>query len=422
MIVVRGDSMLQLQAFAAPKRAGLWDDIRRELIDELNAAGGRGEEAEGPFGPEVRARVPAEPGDRGTGMQPARFLGADGPRWFLRGVDQRAGCRPAWRRRRYSRTSSRTPWSSAAIIRCLRGICSNCACPPRRSRRSRSRWPRRRTGAHRSAEPVRPRPRDHRDTVVGGGRDARRRHRIGAAGTRHRRQACGAGDARSRRCGTGGACGTRGICGGRSHGAASRRRREQRRRGRAVTRRSRRRRCSGCSAARAGCWTRRYPAPCSWPFTLAPATSPRRCGSRRAPRFAIFVYRLVRRDTLRHSVGGFIGVAVAAGLAVLTGKPENYFLPALGLNVAYAMAAAVSLAVRWPLIGLVLGAVFGEGTEWRRDPARRRAYTAATALWLGHVRAAHRRAVPALARGPARAARRSAGSRSATRSTRWSSG
>ena len=62
VIVVRGDSMLQLQAFAAPKRAGLWDDIRRELIDELNAAGGRGEEAEGPFGPEVMARVPAEPG------------------------------------------------------------------------------------------------------------------------------------------------------------------------------------------------------------------------------------------------------------------------------------------------------------------------------------------------------------------------
>lgn len=97
---------------------------------------------------------------------------------------------------------------------------------------------------------------------------------------------------------------------------------------------------------------------------------------------AILVYRLVRRDTLRHAVGGFIGVAVAAGLAVLTGKPENYFLPSLGLNVAYAMASAVSLAVRWPLIGLVLGAVFGEGTHWRCDQARRRAYTTATVLWL----------------------------------------
>ena len=97
---------------------------------------------------------------------------------------------------------------------------------------------------------------------------------------------------------------------------------------------------------------------------------------------AIFVYRLARRDALRYAVSGFIGVAVAAGLAVLTGRPENYFLPALGLNAGYAAASAVSLAVRWPLIGLVLGAIFGEGTDWRRDPARRRAYTAATVLWL----------------------------------------
>jgi len=93
VVVVRGESVLQMQAFAAPKRAGLWDDVRRELIEELGTAGGQGEEAQGPFGLEVRARVPAETGQpaargpRGSGrLQPARFLGADGPRWFLRGV------------------------------------------------------------------------------------------------------------------------------------------------------------------------------------------------------------------------------------------------------------------------------------------------------------------------------------------------
>ncbi len=97
----------------------------------------------------------------------------------------------------------------------------------------------------------------------------------------------------------------------------------------------------------------------------------------------MFVYRLARRDALRYAVGGCIGVAIAAGLAVLTGKPENYFLPALGLNAAYATVSAVSLAVRWPLIGVVLGTIIGEGTQWRRDPPRRRAYTATTVLWLG---------------------------------------
>jgi hypothetical protein len=88
--VVRGDSALQLHAFAAPKRSGLWDDVRQELIDELRGAGGTGEEADGPFGLEVLAQVPigdqAPPGVAPGTTQPARFLGVDGPRWFLRGV------------------------------------------------------------------------------------------------------------------------------------------------------------------------------------------------------------------------------------------------------------------------------------------------------------------------------------------------
>lgn len=84
--VVRGDSALQLHAFAAPKRSGLWDDVRQELIDEIHAAGGTGQEADGPFGVEVVGQVPAGDPARPGATQPARFLGVDGPRWFLRGV------------------------------------------------------------------------------------------------------------------------------------------------------------------------------------------------------------------------------------------------------------------------------------------------------------------------------------------------
>jgi hypothetical protein len=84
--VVRGNSGLQLQAFAAPKSGGLWDDVREEIAAEITKAGGEWEEADGPFGTELRARiVPAEPAP-GGGRQPVRFLGVDGPRWFLRGV------------------------------------------------------------------------------------------------------------------------------------------------------------------------------------------------------------------------------------------------------------------------------------------------------------------------------------------------
>jgi uncharacterized protein DUF3710 len=86
--VVRGDSGLQLQAFAAPKTGGLWADVRPEIAAEVAKAGGHSEEADGPFGVEVHARIaPPEPvpGAAG-GLHPVRFLGVDGPRWFLRGV------------------------------------------------------------------------------------------------------------------------------------------------------------------------------------------------------------------------------------------------------------------------------------------------------------------------------------------------
>ena len=63
--VVRGDSTMQLMAFAAPKTSGLWDEVRQEFAEEVANAGGSSEEAQGPFGAELHARVhPAERGRR----------------------------------------------------------------------------------------------------------------------------------------------------------------------------------------------------------------------------------------------------------------------------------------------------------------------------------------------------------------------
>ena len=85
--VLRGENGLQLQAFAAPKTSGLWDEVRQEIAAEVAKSGGDSEEAEGPFGTELHARVvAAEPGHSRTQKQQVRFLGVDGPRWFLRGV------------------------------------------------------------------------------------------------------------------------------------------------------------------------------------------------------------------------------------------------------------------------------------------------------------------------------------------------
>lgn len=79
-------SEMHIQAFAAPKRSGLWEDVRAEIATEIASAGGRSEEREGPFGTEVVGQVPAEPGKPASGLRLVRFAGIDGPRWFLRGM------------------------------------------------------------------------------------------------------------------------------------------------------------------------------------------------------------------------------------------------------------------------------------------------------------------------------------------------
>lgn len=81
-VVMFNESALQVHAFAAPKRSGIWDEVRGELAEGVKSAGGTAEEREGPFGIELSAQVPAD----GGAPQPVRYLGVDGPRWFLRAV------------------------------------------------------------------------------------------------------------------------------------------------------------------------------------------------------------------------------------------------------------------------------------------------------------------------------------------------
>lgn len=84
--VLLGETALELLAFAAPKTEGIWAEVRGEIAAEVTRQGGIVDEAEGPFGAELRAQVPALTPDGRQGIQRVRFIGVDGPRWFLRGV------------------------------------------------------------------------------------------------------------------------------------------------------------------------------------------------------------------------------------------------------------------------------------------------------------------------------------------------
>jgi len=81
------NSTLQVQPFAAPRSSGLWHEIRDQIADQIGKQGGATSLREGPFGPELVAEIPVAAGQGAAGTtRLARFIGVDGPRWFLRGV------------------------------------------------------------------------------------------------------------------------------------------------------------------------------------------------------------------------------------------------------------------------------------------------------------------------------------------------
>ncbi|WP_407317630.1 DUF3710 domain-containing protein [Isoptericola halotolerans] len=79
-------SVLQVQAFAAPKTGGIWDEVREEIGASLTKQGGTVDDVPGTFGRELMARIPAKTPEGKPAVRPARFIGHDGSRWFLRGV------------------------------------------------------------------------------------------------------------------------------------------------------------------------------------------------------------------------------------------------------------------------------------------------------------------------------------------------
>lgn len=93
---------------------------------------------------------------------------------------------------------------------------------------------------------------------------------------------------------------------------------------------------------------------------------------------AIFtVVRLLQRSPASAALGGLVAAAVAAALALWTGRGQDNFVPGLITNAAYGTALLVSALIGWSLVGLAAGFLMNEGTGWRADVRKRRVF-----FWL----------------------------------------
>ena len=94
---------------------------------------------------------------------------------------------------------------------------------------------------------------------------------------------------------------------------------------------------------------------------------------------AVFtIVRLIQKSPPSAAIGGLVAAAAAAGLALWTGRGEDNFVPGLITNAVYGSVLLVSALIGWSLIGVAAGFLMGEGTAWRADRRKRRAF-----LWLG---------------------------------------
>jgi hypothetical protein len=93
--------------------------------------------------------------------------------------------------------------------------------------------------------------------------------------------------------------------------------------------------------------------------------------------------RIARGQTVQYALSGLVGLALSAWVVSKTGRAEDFFLPGLLANAAYAAGYLISILVGWPLLGVIVGAIRGTGMGWREDPELVRAYSRASWIWVG---------------------------------------
>jgi len=96
----------------------------------------------------------------------------------------------------------------------------------------------------------------------------------------------------------------------------------------------------------------------------------------------IAIYRLLRREPIRHALNGLFGIALGAVIAGYTGQARDFHLPSILLTLGYAVGLVISVVSRWPVVGWLWSVTFAKGSQiWRTEPRLMHLFGRLTMLW-----------------------------------------
>lgn len=105
-------------------------------------------------------------------------------------------------------------------------------------------------------------------------------------------------------------------------------------------------------------------------------------GAAVAAALAILVWCLIKKRSVQPAISGLLGVALCGFIAYRSGEARDYYLFGLYTSLVYGAILAVSVLVRFPLVGVIWNLLNGRDGQWRRVPLARRAYDIATLVWV----------------------------------------
>lgn len=101
-----------------------------------------------------------------------------------------------------------------------------------------------------------------------------------------------------------------------------------------------------------------------------------------ASSLVLIAVRAFQRISVTPALGGLFAIGISAAIAWRTGQAQNFFVWGIITNASYLAILLISLAVRWPAVGLVFGALRGDTSGWRKERTQRRRYWLLTWMWV----------------------------------------